>query len=292
MALDAPSSTRCDLCRVPFCGLNVPHRCVAAPLLSAHPAGYSDTGDLVQSATVYAAFDGNGHEVDLLLEHLGRTHTGPRDVYRDIARLLRASPRGFTPLFERGLFGDADPGAPEAPRSAVCRNCAAEVLIWGIRAWWVRERARGAIMSDVLARPDCPQGRACMRQQGDLAHAKECTLCVFGSFCAADARNQSITSSRRSKSTFRARLTQMRRCRLRLSLRTRPRSSLRWLARIRAAQPPPHPMIPRILGYRSPACPAFSPLTSIHPSGCWHSRLGPSHCLCIAFAHSLATCTL
>jgi hypothetical protein len=224
MALDAPMSSRCDLCRVPFCGIGVHDRCVARSLLAQQPEGLADVGDLVQAPAVYAAFDGNGHEVELLLDHLTHTRTAPRDVYRAVVRALLASPKGLAPLLDAGLFPDA---APDAPRTRVCRACAADVLLWGLRAWWVRERAYGAGPD---GRPDCPDGRACPRQ-GDLAHAKECACGGGGPMALVSClMAQATTSSRNPRTTFRPRQTlriprATHRC-----AQTRPPSSPPWSA--------------------------------------------------------------
>lgn len=58
-AIAAPSSTKCDMCQVSFCGVGVQGRCIASPLLSQHPHGMSDVGDLIQSSEVYECFDSN-----------------------------------------------------------------------------------------------------------------------------------------------------------------------------------------------------------------------------------------
>ena len=82
---------------------------------------------------------------------------------------------------------------PRAPRRRICRICAAEILLFGLREWWVRERKKGFLEPHVLARPDCPDGSQCPRQRNhgaylahlfplqtfvenspSLAHAKEC----------------------------------------------------------------------------------------------------------------------
>jgi len=61
---------------------------------------------------------------------------------------------------------------PNAPRARICRHCATEVLLWGLREWWIRERQKGHLDAAIANRPDCEQGQSCGRQK-DLAHAKE-----------------------------------------------------------------------------------------------------------------------
>ena len=47
--------------------------------------------------------------------------------------------------------------------------CAAEVLLYGMREWWIRERRKGFLDPDaeMAKRKDCPEGREC-RRQSDL----------------------------------------------------------------------------------------------------------------------------
>ena len=54
---------------------------------------------------------------------------------------------------------------PSAPRSKICRVCAAEVLLYGLKEWWIRERQKGFLEDSVLRRNDCPDGTACARQK-------------------------------------------------------------------------------------------------------------------------------
>lgn len=84
---------------------------------------------------------------------------------------------------------------PNAPRTRVCRPCATEVLLWGLREWWICERQKGHLDAAIANRPDCEQGGSCSRQKdlGTLcpilaipkaldihssiaAHARECEL--------------------------------------------------------------------------------------------------------------------
>lgn len=195
MALEAPHTNKCDMCRTLFCGLAVPSRCIATALLAQHPFGFAEVSDLLQSPELYDAFHSNEYEVELLLAYLTREDIIPRDIYRDTVSSIINSSKGFAPLFEDGLFGEPGDIDVNAPRNKICRSCAADVLIWGIRAWWVRER-RGALSADLLARPDCPDGRRCNRQE-DLAHAKECENGLLpDDHAIAYAFMQSITSSK------------------------------------------------------------------------------------------------
>jgi hypothetical protein len=56
LASRAPTTTKCDMCQVSFCGVGVQGRCIASPLQSQHPHGMSDAGDLIQSSEVYECF--------------------------------------------------------------------------------------------------------------------------------------------------------------------------------------------------------------------------------------------
>ncbi|TFK68577.1 hypothetical protein BDN72DRAFT_841547 [Pluteus cervinus] len=178
LALRSPSTTKCDLCQVHFCGVSVPGRCVAAPLLAQHPHGMSDIGDLILSSDVYECFDSNTVEVEIMLDYLSAQRLNPRHVYREIVSYIQSQARGFTPLIDLDLFTDlhaVTPGVdldPDAPRNRICRLCATEVLLWGLKEWWVRERQKGFLEGEVMNRSDCPDGSNCTRQK-DLAHARE-----------------------------------------------------------------------------------------------------------------------
>lgn len=178
LALRAPSTTKCDLCQVSFCGVGVPGRCLAAPLLSQHPHNMSDLGDLIQSSEVYGCFDHNTVEVDIMLDYLTAQELSPRHIYREVASHIHSQPNGFRPLIELDLFVDIHSVTagidenPDAPRNRICRQCATEVMLWGIKDWWIRERQKGFLEETVTRRPDCKEGASCSRQK-DLAHARE-----------------------------------------------------------------------------------------------------------------------
>lgn len=84
LAARAPSTTKCDLCQVSFCGIGVQSRCLAAPLMSQHPHGMSDVIDLVQSEEVYECFDSNTVEVEFLVDYLTTQRLTPRHIYREV----------------------------------------------------------------------------------------------------------------------------------------------------------------------------------------------------------------
>ena len=62
------------------------------------------------------------------------------------------------------VAGGVDPD-PAAPRQRICRVCATEVLLWGLRDWWVQERKKGFLEEEVMKRPDCAEGSRCSRQK-------------------------------------------------------------------------------------------------------------------------------
>lgn len=198
LALPAPTTTKCDLCQVSFCGINVQGRCIALPLLSQHAHGMADIGDLIQSVDVYEAFCSNTVEVEIMLDYMSAQHLTPRHVYREviisssvhssckinksdwgfltsikIVTNIQTLPRGFAPLIEMDLFTEVHGVAPSvdpdpaAPRTRICRVCATEVLLWGLRDWWVRERKKGFLEEWVMSRKDCVEGSTC-RMQTDL----------------------------------------------------------------------------------------------------------------------------
>ena len=84
---------------------------------------------------------------------------------------ILSQPRGFAPLIELDLFVDVHsvPPGPEpgldVPRQRICRMCAAEVLLYGLKDWWIRERKKGLLDATIAERPDCPDGTTCRRQK-------------------------------------------------------------------------------------------------------------------------------
>ncbi|EDR13721.1 uncharacterized protein LACBIDRAFT_309007 [Laccaria bicolor S238N-H82] len=178
LAVRAPVTTRCDMCQVFFCGIGVQGRCLAAPIISQHPHGLSAVSDLIQSADVYECFDGNTVEVDIMLDYLNSQRLTPRHIYREIVTHIQSQPGGFQPLIELDLFSDihgvaagAD-AAVEGTRNRICRVCATEVLLWGLKEWWIRERQKGFLEEAVTNRKDCKDGSSCTHQR-ELAHARE-----------------------------------------------------------------------------------------------------------------------
>lgn len=156
-----------------------------------HPHGLSDISDLIQCREVYDCFDSNTVEVDILLDYLTAQRLTPRHIYREVRLLIavfcsgslpahlalqivahiQTQPRQFAPLIELDLFqdihnvaGGIDPGL-NAIRSRICRLCSAEVFLWGLRDWWVRERRKGFLEEYVTRRPDCAEGSGCARQK-------------------------------------------------------------------------------------------------------------------------------
>lgn len=178
LALPSPLTTKCDFCQVSFCGIGVQDRCRAAPVLSQHPHGFSDVGDLIQSSSVYECFNSNTVEVEIMLDYLTTQRITPRHIYIEIVNHIQAQPRAFLPLIQQELFVDihalpagTDPD-PEAPRNRICRQCAAEVFLYGLRDWFLRERQKGFLEESVLSRKNCVNGAEC-GQQSDFEHARE-----------------------------------------------------------------------------------------------------------------------
>lgn len=175
LALEAPPTTKCDLCRVPFCGINIPGRCQAVPLSLQLPHGLTNISDLIESAEVYECFDGNNYEVDILFDYLRSRNKTPRNIYREILAHVQTSPRGLLPLLESEVFSENNGGlesVPQGPYNRICRMCSAEVLLWGLRDWWTRERQTGQLDAAVLGRPDCPDGNRCLRQK-ETEHTRQ-----------------------------------------------------------------------------------------------------------------------
>jgi len=148
----------------------------------------SDVGDLIQSSEVYGCFDNNTFEVDIMLDYLSAQDLTPRHIYREVSYILfrsqptdtdamqvvshiQSQPNGFRPLIELDLFVDIHSVTagidenPNAPRNRICRHCATEVMLWGIKEWWIRERQKGYLEETVTRRPDCKEGSSCSRQK-------------------------------------------------------------------------------------------------------------------------------
>ncbi|KAJ7025393.1 hypothetical protein C8F04DRAFT_1128839 [Mycena alexandri] len=178
LALPSPLTTKCDFCQVSFCGIGVQGRCIASPISSQHPHAISDVGDLIQSQAVYECFNSNTVEAEIMFDYLTAQRITPRHIYREIVTHIQAQPGAFLPLIQQELFLDvhavpagADP-EPDSPRSRICRQCAAEVFLYGLRDWFLRERQKGFLEESVLSRKDCEDGSDCSRQR-DLTHARE-----------------------------------------------------------------------------------------------------------------------
>lgn len=72
------------------------------------------------------------------------------------------------------------PPAPDANRNRICRLCAAEVLIYSIKSWWIRERRNAVKKGKMQERKDCEHGRNC-DDINDPAHGKECEFIISSS---------------------------------------------------------------------------------------------------------------
>ncbi len=87
-----------------------------------------------------------------------------------IVTYIQSQPHGFQPLLKLELFRDVHPVLagtdpdPAAPRQKICRACATEVLLWGLKDWWLRERQKGIAEGHIPSREDCPEGSRCSRQ--------------------------------------------------------------------------------------------------------------------------------
>ncbi|KAL4080668.1 hypothetical protein J3A83DRAFT_4084848 [Scleroderma citrinum] len=189
LALKAPDTTKCDFCQVSFCGISVHERCNAMPLNSQQPQGMNDIGDFVQSSEIYDLFDNNTVEVEIMLDFLTTGQISPKKIYRDIVSHIQARPSGFKPLIELELFVDIHNVAggidedPNAPRRLICRNCASEILLWGLKEWWIRERDIAYESGQLPRRPDCEASSSCSQQKDLGAY---CGLIILNQFTRFD----------------------------------------------------------------------------------------------------------
>jgi len=53
----------------------------------------SDVGDLIQSSEVYACFDNNTVEVEIMFDYLAAQELTPRHIYREVSNILTRSRR-------------------------------------------------------------------------------------------------------------------------------------------------------------------------------------------------------
>lgn len=87
---------------------------------------------------------------------------------------MQQQPGGFQPLIELDLFKEIHAIAPsgdvalDSPRNNICRHCAAEIMLWGLKDWWIRERHKGFLKERIINRPNCSEGSNCARQLDDV----------------------------------------------------------------------------------------------------------------------------
>jgi E3 ubiquitin-protein ligase CHFR len=160
------------------------------PISSQHLHNLSSHADFIQSCDIYDCFGGNTVEVEIMLEYVDTHKLTPRHIYRhvgttclftthlftkfQIVQHVQQQPGGFQPLVDLDLFKEIHAVAPlagdvilDSPRNKICRHCAAEILLWGLKDWWIRERRKGFLEEQVLNRPNCPEGSICPRQKDD-----------------------------------------------------------------------------------------------------------------------------
>ena len=96
-----------------------------------------------------------------------------RRLRLQIVQWVQKLPRGFGTLIDLELFSDIHavaPGIelnPDAPRNRACRLCAAEIFLWGLKEWWLREREKGGPDAPNNTRRDCPDAATCTRYRDD-----------------------------------------------------------------------------------------------------------------------------
>jgi len=195
-SIHAPHSSRCDLCLVSFCGVGIPRRCVSLPLMAQVPEGLSELEQLLSCEEIVDLFRGNLVERDYLIDHAQANDLGPIQIYREILASILARPDGFQRLIEEDVFVDLYPNAnplhdsdPQAPRQRICRICASEVFIWGLKGWWYQQRISGHVDPEVMGRKDCPDGSSC-GEQGSASHARQWNHFIDSEFKASTAKGQ------------------------------------------------------------------------------------------------------
>jgi len=88
LALQAPSTTKCDMCLVSFCGINVQGRCTAVPLLAQQPHDLGKLDDLIESPRFFECFDENTVEVNYLIDYMTAQSLTPKHIYHEACASL------------------------------------------------------------------------------------------------------------------------------------------------------------------------------------------------------------
>lgn len=83
LALQAPSTTKCDMCLVSFCGIHVQGRCAAVPLLVQQPHDLGKLDDLIESPRFFECFDENTVEVNYLIDYMTVQSLTPKHIYHE-----------------------------------------------------------------------------------------------------------------------------------------------------------------------------------------------------------------
>ncbi|CAE6421180.1 unnamed protein product [Rhizoctonia solani] len=109
-AIGAPTSSRCDMCTTGFCGISVPQVCRSHWLHQVRlMSDYNSLQGLIQSDRIYAIFNNNSTEVDILFDYLREAEITPNMIYLDIIDHILATPEGFEPLIARDIFRGSHP---------------------------------------------------------------------------------------------------------------------------------------------------------------------------------------
>ncbi|KAF9519712.1 hypothetical protein BS47DRAFT_1082271 [Hydnum rufescens UP504] len=107
-ALSSPGSSACSLCKTSYCGLSIPHLCVAPSVRSSRlpQSSVTLTGLLEShSESIWECFDFNEVEIEILLDWLREGRQGSiRAVYQEMVDHIRNSGEGFQPMIAAGLF--------------------------------------------------------------------------------------------------------------------------------------------------------------------------------------------
>jgi len=160
------------------------------------PEGLSELEQLLSCEEIVDLFRGNLVERDFLIDHAQANGISPIQIYREILASILARPDGFQRLIEEDVFVDLYPNAnilpdsdPEAPRQRICRICASEVFLWGLKTWWHQQRASGHVDPEIMARKDCPDGNSCP-EQDSASHARQWNHFIDSEFKASGIKGQ------------------------------------------------------------------------------------------------------
>jgi E3 ubiquitin-protein ligase CHFR len=114
-----------------------------------------DVEDMITNDKVYVKLDNCTVEVEIMLDYIGAEDITPRRIYKEVRRNpavssfslnllhqivshVESSDEGYKYYFDDELFMDRygiSSHSDSSPRKKICRECATDVFIWGLKDW-------------------------------------------------------------------------------------------------------------------------------------------------------------